>query len=596
MKLKLKCLSKNRNEVVTAIVEHGYLSEMVVNRHVVPNSGAQAVMFAKCQRLTRYNARVDSTLICAPHGIMELDRATGMVLRTYYYKCIRAVCFLGDDVNGIVFYVNETNYSTAVSVRCDCKVWFVESTRVGGSGRGEILTVLKNKFVALGMPLNITESIGLSTVNDIRKSRGEATAVGEWVSKYRVEKYSQRRQSIMHEEQQQQMVDLILTRGGYILELNADAAGDDDCVKSSRSLRDVVCIVRHSISIDENRNGLMEPSNKFTIEFKGGLQRTYSSDQRDTVIVSILDITVYSCKNYDATVTDVSSGSYNMLCYVEEDIKDSPLVSTQNLFQSDPIDLECLKLLHDVSTVTNANIQHLYVVGNDVGTRLFIDETVAVIECCREFNFNVPIRAVKKLPDDKKLIECTIEALWELCLCFLRLAKNERDTNKSALCTEFSNSEDPLLNILPPLFQSLYRLMMTEIGYSTTAENRDMVKCVNIMFNLNNTLALYWFLKCLSALLLPRPFTEERDKRNEFMNKSTLLESRTNITKHLVGGIMRRKLKHRGHDDRNAQVESDCSDLIIMVTSNIIESILCSHRDTTPAQCCSDLIDKIRDQ
>lgn len=611
VKLKFKCVPKNRNDVMTALMENLYLSEKgdISKSYLMQQQeqqqqqispGLQHVIFPKCQRLTRHNKRVDLSLLCAPHGIIELDRVTGMPIRTYYYKCIRGVCFLGDDVNGVAFYMNETNNitATAKTVRCECKVWFVESSRVGGSGRSEILTVLKNKCAALAMPLTITESLGLPIVNEIRKARGTASLVGEWICSFRVTKFSQRRlYELQGKEQQQQQqhqdVELILTRGGYIVELDIEGG-----VKSSRSLRDVICIVKHNdVSEGEARKDILPLSDKFTIEFKGGLRRTYSSDERDTVIVSILDITIYTCKNVDVTVTDVPSYGYNMLCFSEEDsLKDFSISTTQNIFQSDPIEIQCLKLLHEVAVVTNAIIQYSYFVDSSVESRILTNECVALIECCREFNANVRLRAVNNMPDDRKLIEGTIKALWDSCLTLLDKIKIQ-DQQKGPIPGTRENNQDKevVLNLLVPIFQSLYRLMMTEVGYSTAAENKEMVSCVKSISEINNNLALYWFLKCLSALILPRPFVDERDKRNEFMNKSILLDKRTGIISSLVGVIVGSRRNRERCEDATRQCAMNSSDLVIMVASNIIESILCSHRETTPSEKINDLIQEIRD-
>jgi hypothetical protein len=612
VKLKFKCLPRNRNQVLTAIMEHLFLLEMEsVKSYLMMQQSPtfQHVLFAKCQRLTRHNTRVDSALLCAPHGILELDRVTGMPVRTYYYKCIRAVCFLGDDVNGIVFYMNETNVVVPATnfVRCDCKVWFIESSRVGGSGRSEILTVLKNKFAALAMPLNISESVGLAAVNDIRKTRGMTSLVGEWIGSFRVAKFSQRRfclsqhdeykrqQQQQQQHQQQQEIDLILTRGGYILEVDLDGG-----VKSCRSLRDVICIVKHNsvVAVEEEKVGASAPLRKFTIEFKGGLQRTYSGDERDTVIVSILDITVYTCKNVDVTVTDIPSCGYSMLCFSEEDgSKGSSISTAQNLFQPDPIDSQCLKLLYDVSTVTNANIQYSFFVNSPIEIRMLINECVALIECCREFNANIRLRAVKNLPDDKKVIEGTIDALWDLCVCFVEYIKMENDQEGPLSSTEkHADDKEQVANILVSILQSLYRLMMTDVGYSTTAENKEMLSCVKSIVEMNHNLAHYWFLKCLSALVLPRPFIDERDKRNELMNKNILLDMKTGIISVLVSAIKGTQRRQKSYEVSSEQFRRNSSDLVIMVASNIIESILCSHRETTPSEKGSQLIQEIREK
>lgn len=137
--------------------------------------------------------------------------------------------------------------------------------------------------------------------------------------------------------------------------------------------------------------------------------------------------------------------------------------------------------------------------------------------------------------------------------------------------------------------------MMTEIGYSTSSQNKEMVTSLDDFFDMkSNKLAWYWFFKCLSILLLPRPFVDERDKKSEIMNKSILLDSRTGVIKELVGSIMGRK-QHSHHDiDQNGY--SDRSEVVTMVAGNIIELIICSHHDTTPIQRSRDVFEEIREE
>jgi hypothetical protein len=276
-------------------------------------------------------------------------------------------------------------------------------------------------------------------------------------------------------------------------------------------------------------------------------------------------------------------------------LKDSSISTAEKMFQPDPIDSQCLKLLHDVSTVTNANIQHMCFVDDSVESQVLVNECVALIECCREFNANVRLRSVKNLPDDKKLVGGSINSLWDLCLYLLEYVETKNNQKGGLWGTgQIADDTEKVVNMLVPIFQSLYRLMMTEVGYSTTAENKEMVSCVESILEIKDNLAIYWFLKCLSALLLPRPFVDERDKRNEFVNKNILLETRTGISSALVSVIIGTRRHGKKYGAASRQFEQKCSDLVIMVASNIIESILCSHQETTPSERGNELIQEIR--
>jgi hypothetical protein len=159
-----------------------------------------------------------------------------------------------------------------------------------------------------------------------------------------------------------------------------------------------------------------------------------------------------------------------------------------------------------------------------------------------------------------------------------------------------ADDKEQVANILVSILQSLYRLMMTDVGYSTTAENKEMLSCVKSIVEMNHNLAHYWFLKCLSALVLPRPFIDERDKRNELMNKNILLDMKTGIISVLVSAIKGTQRRQKSYEVSSEQFRRNSSDLVIMVASNIIESILCSHRETTPSEKGSQLIQEIREK
>jgi hypothetical protein len=568
-KLKFKCADKNRNEALTCFIQNIYIHESLGSS--VRSLGDRHPTFTQCQRLTRHKTRVNSSLVCAPHGLVESDPTTGSELRTYLYRNIRALSFLSDDVNGVVFYINETNNSVK-PVRCECKSWSVSSSRVGGSGRSELVTVLKNKFELLAIPLIISESVTAQTVVEMKDSRALENVVGERMGTYPVGKFSLRRRYQTNQPEGPENRSLILTRNGYILE--CDKGGN---AASCRPLNDLMSIVRHS-----------QNCNDFTLEFKGGIQRTYSSNERETVIVSILDATVYMCKNFDATVTDVVSTGYRILSCVEEDgLRESTTSMTQNLFQIDPIETSCLKLVYEVCTATNAYIHYMcFIRGGDLIPQHLLNEIVGATEVCRQFNANVAIQSLCNLPNENKWIEGTIRALWGLCSTLLKFSNGYKDQGASDKSPTSITGAHQIHCALVPIFQTLYRLMMTEIGYNSTSNKKEMTGILNEIWIMQDSFGLYWSLKCLSALLLPRPFIHQRDNQVETDNKGALITRNTSMAANLVRCMV--GTPEISEKTGSIQLPAMCSDLVSMVASNIIESVLCSHHETTsPVQFAS---------
>ncbi len=616
IKLKFKCLEGvRRDEALTAF------SERVTAVHGLPIGNRlglaqqQYPTFLQCQRLTRRNGgagsgagsggagagRVESVLMCAPYGLMELDPATGMPIRMYYYRCIRGISFTRDDENGIVFHISETNANSSTDssayhhqqqqVKTECKVWFVFSQRLGGSGRSELVTILKNKFELFALPMVISESIELGHVMHSKACRSQKSQVGERMGVFPIQKFTERAKMNMKmklDSSSQTGVGaatnvnananigacemyLVTTRNGFLLEMEVFENGIQSA-KSCRPLQDIANIIRHGDPTDGTGTGTK--GGKFTLEYKGGLRRTYASMDRDAVIVPILDAAVNLCRNFNLTVADFRYSPYRMIGFAGADDEMNLASSAQSapnlVFHQEPIDIQCLKKLHGVSSVSFAVMEHLYHLDKTTTVQKMIGEIVATVECCREFNANVSIQTACAIVNEKKFIEESINALWGISSILMNYIGNADASGTNAAEDDTNRS---IHGTIVPIFQTLYRLMLTENGYSSTARNEDALNSLLEIWRIKDSFALYWALKCLSALLLPRPFSKERDKRNEFSNKGLLLHSNSNVVKELVRCMIGSGIQE-GDD-------SSSSALVSMVCINIVESLLCSHRDTT---------------
>lgn len=89
-------------------------------------------------------------------------------------------------------------------------------------------------------------------------------------------------------------------------------------------LSDIVSIIRHRpapLSEDEDETSITrnEDEKSLTIEYRDGSSKMYSSANRDLLIVSLLDATVYMCRNPNVTVVDGSLRRYRLISLAQDE-------------------------------------------------------------------------------------------------------------------------------------------------------------------------------------------------------------------------------------------------------------------------------------
>jgi len=105
-KLKLKCVMTPRAEALTALAESIYRFESMRTTALTPQAQQpRHPFFQECHRLTRHNTRIATSLLCAPHGLIELDSQTRRPLQTYLYRSITAISFANDHDAGIILHI-----------------------------------------------------------------------------------------------------------------------------------------------------------------------------------------------------------------------------------------------------------------------------------------------------------------------------------------------------------------------------------------------------------------------------------------------------------------------------------------------------------
>lgn len=558
IKLKLKCQPGERDEALTDFVQLKYLSDTHVHSDVTYRGRYK--LFDRCFRQKRNGSKAPIGLLCAPHGIIQMDVDSGSVMRTILYRCIISISFLSDDQNGIVLHMNETNPKLEV---LNQKIFYVPYA-AAGSGRSAFLTALKNHFELLSLKWDIVESATLEKIQAIKTLNDLESTFGECMISYAVKRISKRKPEGSNRY-------LLLTCKGFLLEIRHDIKNESSLLTmctSHQSLQSITNVVRHSSLFPPPLNySSVSVESCFTVEYQSGLHRTYSSENRDAIIVALLDVAIYICRNFNVTATHVLLHSYRISSSVQ--MPEDSSQNNINLFQSDPCEIEFLRLLHEVATVTDSYLKLLRA-EDAIEPKRCVDEFYSLVEMCIEFNANVPIEAVPLLPDDRKLITETVCVLWVLTTLLLdTLQKNDNDFISRSL-------ESQLCSV----FQTQYRLLICPSGYMACIENPIPESIFDNIGTFQDNFVQYWFLKSLSALILPLPFSTARDIEKESRHKLRILDPRSGVSEYLVRKML---------DEHIVQIDP----LLAMVSSNILESVLCSHKDSTPAEIFGSVINMI---
>ena len=535
-KLKFKCHNVERSEVLTAMI-----------RCKMECDGAPTddyPIFRTCSRQTRHGTRVSASIQVAAHGLLEMQPQSLQVIQTYLFTDIAAVSFTGDDNSGIVLH-----FHTGKS-----RLFFIQSSRAHGNGRSDLITLMKEHYEILGLDLQMRESYNVPQWLADRRSLGQDLAV---VMTWPVSKVTRRHDAAVVGPQQGWLGGsvnrtLAITSQAHVVE--KDGGG----IVSIRSLQGLHAIVRHP------------HSDKISLEFKDGRQRTYGSPNRDAILVSLLDAATNLARNYTVHVSDVTSGGYSLR---------SQKAGTEEpggIFQPISIPIHCLKRVHAVSTAAYAFLCQTRTHRKEEDrAKSIVDECTNVLQACRELNASVPPTGdgLPKSPTDRFVLG-SIGALWGIVAFLLHRgegdAKNARTWHHAELSTI-------------PMLQAIYRLSHSPAGYKGSAELTSMQSCVPMLAMMEDDFAKFWAFRVL-GLLLSSP-EGNRDMEIEFVNKSLILHAGgKEFMDDLVDTMIEAGTKKV---DGNQPV----SDLILMVTSDILQSVLCSNHDTTSPEYFSILIE-----
>ena len=221
------------------------------------------------------------------------------------------------------------------------------------------------------------------------------------------------------------------------------------------------------------------------------------------------------------------------------------------LFKPISIPLHCLRRVHTVGTAAfsymNSNTESSTEEGAPVNP---IDECRNVVEICREFNASVLPTAdgLPRSENDKQVLG-SIGSLWGLVACLLEY-KKDRNLAEQAV---------------GPILQTLHRLSKTPAGYKNSIELATFLDCIPLLLIIDDAFSKFWAFRTITVLLsgLPGKF---RNKEIEYVNKSVIFAAGGPRIVHVMAQSI---------------LDQSSSDLIRMVMSDILQSVLCSYADTT---------------
>lgn len=532
-RLKFQVHNVDKSRVLTALLECQDMEanyKMGAKQHSAPPNNSNVVL---CNRWTRHGLQKPSSLRLTPYALVEVHPLTQQRLQAYRFVDIVAISFSTDDPNGLILHFHS---------KATTRLFTLTS-----GGRSEVVTAMRQAYQRLGMELRMTDSTTTLQWKQMRHEQLQAHRQMTIATEYSVTKESKRHNSAFVGSSSGWPGGVVsrtlcLTGQGIILEKDPS----DGSVVSCRQLKDLYAIVRPTSAGDQ-----------VILEFFGGGQaRTYSSSSRDSLIVSLLDAASTLGRNPKVHVSDVPSAGYNLASFAKSTTTSE---KSGGLFQPISIPLHCLKRVHTVATAAFSYLNSTTESSTDEGQLANpIDECRNVMELCREFNASV-LPTAEGLPtgEKDKYVLGSVGALWGLVAELLECKKDRHLAEQTAA----------------PMFQTLHRLSKTQSGYKHSIELATFVDCLPLLWTIEDAFCKFWAFRALTVVLSGHFRT--RDKEIEYVNKNVIFKAGgPQLIRGLVGTLLNEK----------------ASDLIRMVMSDILQSVLCSFADTTGPEQFSGLI------
>lgn len=515
-KLKFSIHNASRSFVLTCLLQLQDVSAQLP---------ASETTIYTMQRLTRAGLRKTMELHVKPYGFVEVSLLTKQTIQVYRFVDILSCSLLAE--TGIVLTFKQPHKS---------RLFFLDHA----TARSQIMTRMSENMTLLGLQLQLQESMTLQEWLTIRQN----VPIGPVATTWQVQKTTPR-----HDARVVGEVDgwvggivtreLVVTGLGYLVE--RDGVG----VVGVRKLSDLYALIRHP------------QTNDMTLEYADGSHRTYTSRDRDALLVSILDAAATLGKNTAVHVTDVTTSRYCLSSLATSSPQDS--TAGAGLFQPISIPSYCLKKVHALST------QAFAYVSSGIGPFDWSEQLYSTVEACREFNASV-LPSGEGLPDTTntdKTIMATCGALWGLIGKLLLSSANINEAINHDL-RETSQSEVTATTF----FQTLYRMSQTPTGYKGSVDLTTLQETIVMIWQINDSFCKFWAIQVLNILLSGRP---NRELEAEYVNKCVVFKVGGQV---FIDGIVA-ALVNPSIGGRQV------SDLVVMAASDILQSILCTFHDTT---------------
>jgi DnaJ family protein C protein 13 len=518
-KLKFTCHAVPRAVVLTALLESQDEAGLAPTR---------SIALLDAQRWTRHGTKYAVQFFVKSYGIQEVYE--GRPVQIYRYKDIRGVSLaVGNDAAVILHF------------RQPFKIRLYEIYSPRG-GRSELIGLMQAHCHTLGISLCMEPSQSVQEWIEQRRR----VDIGPVSTSWPVTKVTLRPNTSQGIVSRQ----LVLTSQSWLVER---ASGG---VVSCRRLKDLIGLVRH------------RESDRLTLEFANGSCRTYASPHRDGLIVSILDTA--ATVGHLIVLSDTYSLPQSLSWQWERDMEASSAAqSTQpSLFAPIAIPVYCLKRICAVSSRAYAYVAGTLsqLTGGNIPSMVVVKEISGVVEACREFNASVPPSG-DGLPtgSNDKTINAAIGALWGLIHALLTIQGTATSSDQIGNRVHERRAAEEASAVL---FSSLFRLSQAPTGYRKTVELTTFQETLPHIVGIHDVFSKFWAFQVLKALVVGLP-GEQRDRETEYVNKNVIVKAGgTRMVKGLV-----ESLTSYGKDGG--------SDLMQMVTSDILQSLVCSHYDTT---------------
>ena len=285
-------------------------------------------------------------------------------------------------------------------------------------------------------------------------------------------------------------------------------------------------------------------------------------EQRDALCVSLWDAAPW------AVMAPVSTVPYRME-WTTPAPRDHAPAAAANVFAATPVPVQLLQRVQQQATHVWAILSGEFASAVDAGQA---DEQIHtylrdlcesapgldLLTACREFAFSAAVVDTVKVP--------ILQALAGIAVKVLQLSSSTETASNTA-------QQQKRYEFVAGLLDVLQRLL--RVNPKAGAELEFLRTNVVLICNIPDLLCQLYGLQVLQAILTGAD-QQERDMETEFVNKNVMLQSGG---KPLMDSLV------------NVLDVASSSDLILMVGTDIVQSLLCSHQDTTSPEHFAALLD-----